>query len=284
LIVFLTDYGQTDDYRSFFMMRRPCVAGRFYPGDRAELVATVKGYLLSRTRKKAIAVIVPHAGYIYSGAVAGAAYSETVIPDDIILIGPNHTGLGEPASVMENGSWETPLGSVEVNSRLAGLIIDSDAGFTADEEAHTHEHSLEVQLPFIQTLNPEASIVPVTVMHASKTGCVAMGKAIARAIKAWGKDVLIVVSSDMNHYEPDATTREKDKFAIDEVLALEPGRLLDVAARKGITMCGVMPAAIAITAARELGAEKTRLVSYATSGEASGDFAQVVGYAGIIIN
>ena len=266
------------------MTRRPCVAGRFYPGDRAELEATVKGYLLSRTRKKAVAVIVPHAGYIYSGPVAGAVYSETVIPDDIILIGPNHTGLGKPASVMENGSWETPLGSVQVNSVLAGMIIGSNAGFAEDEEAHTHEHSLEVQLPFIQTLNPKASIVPVTVMHASASGCVAMGKAIARAVKAWGKDVLIVVSSDMNHYEPEATTRKKDGLAIDEVLALEPGRLLDVAARKGITMCGVMPAAIAITAARELGAEKARLVSYATSGEASGDFTQVVGYAGVFID
>jgi len=266
------------------MTRRPCVAGRFYPADRHELEEAVKGYLLSRVPQKAIAVIVPHAGYIYSGPVAGAVYSETVIPDDIILIGPNHTGLGEPASVMESGSWETPLGSVQVNSALAGLLTGSNAGFTADAEAHLREHSLEVQLPFIQTLNPKASIVPVTVMQAGKAGCVAMGRAIAAAIKAYGRDVLIVVSSDMNHYEPEAITREKDELAIEEVLALEPGRLLDITARKDITMCGVLPTAIAITAARELGAEKARLVSHTTSGEASGDFSQVVGYAGFIID
>ena len=270
------------------MTRRPCVAGRFYPGEKTELEAAVKGYLLQRTHprtpEKAVAVIVPHAGYIYSGQTAGAVYSETMIPDDIILIGPNHTGLGQPASVMEKGSWETPLGSVPVNPVLAGLIINSNAGFIADTGAHLREHSLEVQLPFIQTLNPAASIVPVTVMHASPAGCVAMGKAIARAVKAWGKDVLIVVSSDMNHYEPEATTREKDALAIEEILALEPGRLLEVASREDITMCGAIPTAIAMTAARELGASKARLVSHTTSGETSGDFAQVVGYAGIVIN
>lgn len=269
------------------MVRRACVAGQFYPGERDGLETAVKGYLHKRTPRppeKAIAVIVPHAGYIYSGAVAGAVFSETVIPDDIILIGPNHTGYGTPASVMRSGSWATPLGSVPVNSPLAGLLIDSDAGFAEDIDAHLREHSLEVQLPFIQTINPNASIVPVTVMHASSEGCAAMGKAMAGAIRSYGKDVLIVVSSDMNHYEADDVTRAKDKKAIEEVLALEPGRLLDVTQRMSISMCGVFPAAIAINAARELGATEARLVEYATSGDASGDFSRVVGYAGFFIS
>lgn len=264
--------------------RRPCVAGRFYPGDPSQLKAAVEGFLRVDAPEKAIAVIVPHAGYMYSGSVAGAVYSETVVPDDIVLIGPNHTGLGNPASLMKDGSWETPLGRVKINSALAGLILDSAEAFTDDREAHAQEHSIEVQLPFIQSLNRGASIVPITVMHAGAGECAMLGSAMAGAIKAWGKDVLIVVSSDMNHYERESRTREKDRLAIEQVLALSPGGLLEVTAGRDITMCGVVPAAIGLNAALFLGAKKARLVKYSTSGETSGDFAHVVGYAGMMIN
>jgi len=268
------------------MTRTACVAGQFYPARKGELEEVVKGFLggAKAAPQKAIAVIAPHAGYIYSGRTAGAVYSEVIIPNDVILIGPNHTGLGSPAAVMDEGPWETPLGDVEVNAALARLIIESDAGFSPDAAAHLREHSLEVQLPFIQAVNPAAAIVPIAVMHAGIAACARMGKAIAVAIKQWGKDVLIVVSSDMNHYEPEDVTRKKDALAIDEVLALEPARLLEVAARNDISMCGVIPAAIAITAARELGARNARLVSHTTSGETSGDFDAVVGYAGFVID
>ncbi|MFQ5735969.1 MAG: AmmeMemoRadiSam system protein B [Thermodesulfobacteriota bacterium] len=264
--------------------RRPCVAGQFYPGRPESLDTEVRGFLAPPGKpEKAIAIIVPHAGYVYSGAVAGAVYAATVIPDDIILIGPNHTGLGAPASLMGEGRWETPLGSVPVNTALARLLIEHGAGFTDDVDAHLSEHSLEVQLPFIQRMNGNASIVPITIMRADEKKCAAMGAAVARAIRRWGKDVLIVVSSDMNHYEGDKETRAKDRLAIDAVLALDPGRLLDVTAERDISMCGVVPAAIAINAALSLGAKEARLVRYATSGETSGDYDHVVGYAGIAI-
>lgn len=265
------------------MIRRPCVAGQFYPGEPERLRAALKEYISPKAARKAVAIIVPHAGYIYSGPVAGAVFSEVAIPDDVILIGPNHTGLGAPVSLMAEGIWETPLGKVNINQELASLLLASSKLISNDAGAHTREHSLEVQLPFIQTLNKNASIAPITVMHTGPSGCAAIGKAIAGAIKEWGREVLIVISSDMNHYEDEETTRVKDRLAIDKVLALEPDGLLEVTARKDITMCGAVPAAIGINAALALGAAKTRLVAHTTSGEVSGDFEQVVGYAGIII-
>ncbi len=265
------------------MIRKPCVAGRFYPDEPALLKSAVEKFLVKSVRERAIAVMAPHAGYVYSGAVAGQVYSSVIIPDTVVLIGPNHTGLGEKAAVMPDGAWEMPLGSVKIDTELSGAILESSGLFSADSAAHLMEHSLEVQLPFIFSVNRNASIVPVTVMQANAEECAEMGASIARAISACGKEVLIAVSSDMNHYETEARTREKDRLAIDEVLKLDPVGLLKVAARKSISMCGVIPAAIALTAARRLGARSARLVKYSTSGEVSGDFRQVVGYAGIII-
>ena len=266
--------------------RKPCVAGRFYPAGTDELKSELKQYLKANSPEKALAVIVPHAGYVYSGAVAGAVFARTVIPDDVILIGPNHTGAGSPVSVMAEGEWETPLGKVPVNTKLARLILDGDdsnGAFTEDNTAHLGEHSLEVQLPFIQTLNPRASIVPITVMSAGPEECALMGAAIAGAIKAWKGDVLIVISSDMNHYEEELKTRTKDGYAIEQIKALSPDGLLDVTSRLGISMCGAVPAAIGMNAAIALGATEARVVRYATSATASGDFFEVVGYAGIAI-
>ncbi len=268
------------------MIRRACVAGQFYPGDGAALEKAVKAYLSPSSGKKerAKAVIVPHAGYMYSGYVAGAVYASVEIPDHIVLIGPNHTGLGERAAIMDSGSWETPIGSVNINEKLAGLILGNCKLFSIDAIAHMREHSLEVQLPFLYHLNKNISFVPITVMHAEFRECSIMGKAVAKAITEFKKDVLIVVSSDMNHYESDSVTRKKDKLAIDKALALDGKGLLDITSDKDITMCGVIPAVIAIEAAKELKAENARLVKYATSGDTSNDYEQVVGYAGIIIN
>ncbi len=268
------------------MLRSPCVAGRFYPGNTSELEAMLKGYLEGgspATVERAVAAIVPHAGYIYSGAVAGAVFSSIEVPDDIVLIGPNHTGCGAKVSMMDKGTWEMPFGEMEINIGLAAALIKESALFTPDTEAHISEHSLEVELPFIHYRNADASFVPITVMRADYRECAALGAAIARGIKAYGKEVLIVVSSDMNHYESDSTTREKDNRAIEPLLALNAAELLKRTGDEGISMCGVLPTAIAIEAAKGLGATKTRLVKYATSGEVSGDFDQVVGYAGIII-
>lgn len=266
------------------MVRKPCVAGKFYPQDTATLRENVSGFLEGGgLKERAKAIMAPHAGYVYSGVVAGAVYAAVEIPGDVILIGPNHTGLGENAAVMPSGSWRTPMGTLPVNEELAGLVIDSSPLFKSDTAAHQMEHSLEVQLPFIISLNDNASIVPITVMRADARDCEEMGLGIAEAVASYSKDVLIVISSDMNHYESDKTTRAKDRLAIDRICALDASGLLAVASKKDISMCGVIPAAIAIFAAKRLGAKEAALVRYATSGDAFGDYSQVVGYAGIVI-
>lgn len=279
------------------IIRKAFVANQFYPGDREVLRAAVEAYLKAGKNSEkaagnppsilaeetAAAIISPHAGYIYSGCIAGRVYAGVTIPDDIILIGPNHTGLGERAAVFAGGEWEVPLGRLRVNEKLSRLVLDKSPSFTADTEAHAEEHSLEVQLPFIYVKNPGASIVPITVMPAKHSECEEMGYALAAAIKEYGKDVLIIVSSDMNHYEPESVTIKKDKIAIDKVLLLDSAGLLDAARKNRITMCGVVPAAIAIAAAKKLGATAGTLIAHSTSGKTSGDYEHVVGYAGIII-
>lgn len=265
------------------LLRKPCVAGRFYPADPAALGAELKGFLSHSEKSMARAVIAPHAGYMFSGAVAGSVYASVHVPDKVILLGPNHTGLGKKVSLMDEGVWDTPLGAIRIDQGLSGLVLDASSLFQRDTEAHRYEHSLEVQLPFIYSMNPNASIVPITVMRASIEECDEMGKAIAEAVRGSGGDVLIVVSSDMNHYESDAVTRKKDEAAIERVLALDAKGLLEVADEKDITMCGVIPAAIGISAAKYLGAMEGKLIKYATSGEVNGDLSQVVGYAGIVI-
>lgn len=276
------------------MIRHPQVAHQFYPGEPAALERKIKGFLRKGEEGvegaeglekpvDAVAVIAPHAGYVYSGKVAGCVFSKVKIPDNVILIGPNHTGFGERASIMCSGTWEIPTGKVEINEALARAILASSPLFLDDSLAHMGEHSLEVELPFIHYLNPKARIVPITVMPADIKKCSEMGKAVAGAVSACNEPVLIVVSSDMNHYEPDDVTREKDQTAIERALALDAGGLLSVTSKKGITMCGVVPATIGIVAAKELGAEGARLEGYATSADAGGDYDHVVGYAGIVV-
>ncbi|MEE9614996.1 MAG: AmmeMemoRadiSam system protein B [Thermodesulfobacteriota bacterium] len=270
------------------MLRKARVAGQFYPGDPAELKESLRDFMgrekgPEKEKDTPVALIAPHAGYIYSGGVAGAVYAAIKVPDNVLLIGPNHTGLGERAAVMDEGQWETPLGITDINEELAEKVVASCALFSTDPTAHLGEHSLEVQLPFIQELNPGARIVPLTVMPASIKSCEEMGEAIADVLKDYPEKVLIAVSSDMNHYEPDKITREKDKLALDKVLKLDAEGLLNITGENDITMCGVVPTAIAITAAKRLGAKEAELVKYATSGETSGDYNHVVGYAGIVI-
>ncbi|GMR04311.1 MAG: AmmeMemoRadiSam system protein B [Thermodesulfobacteriota bacterium] len=266
-------------------IRKACVAGQFYPGNAGDLEEAVRGFLPADVTKiKARAVISPHAGYIYSGHVAGAVYSAVEIPDDIILIGPNHTGLGKMVSVMTEGEWEIPTGVVRINEVLAAGVAGSSDLFSPDMAAHLGEHSLEVQLPFLYYLNRSVSIVPITIMQAGYEQCREMGAALSRVISGYEKDILIVVSSDMNHYESDEVTREKDGFAIEMIKGLDALGLLEVTSSRGITMCGVLPAAITLAAARDLGAKKAELVKYATSAETSGDFDHVVGYAGFTIS
>lgn len=267
------------------MRRAPAVAGQFYHSDPLQLAEMVEDLVPGKLpeKEKAKAVLSPHAGLIYSGSVAGAVYAGIEAPGTFVLIGPNHTGMGAQASIMPDGEWEMPNGIVPIDEGLSKKIINSTPLVTDDPQAHMVEHSLEVQLPFIAHFAKEAKIVPITVLSATLEELKEIGQGIARAIKEVDYPVVIVASSDMSHYVPDKEARELDRLAIDKVLELDPDGLYTVVRTKGISMCGVLPAVIMLTAARSLGATKARLVKYTTSAEVSGDYGSVVGYAGMII-
>ena len=269
------------------MRRAPAVANRFYPGDAATLdrtVAELTPPVPTEKKRKALAVVAPHAGYIYSGRVAGETFASVVIPEDVILLGPNHHGYGAPVALMASGSWEMPMGEVPINAELAGHLLRSCPLIKDDELAHRFEHSLEVEVPFLQHGQPLLTLTPLVISHLSYTACVEVGKAIAAAIRKYTKPVLIVASSDMTHYESRAVASAKDRLAIDQIEKLDPDGLYHTVLGKGISMCGIMPATIALTAAIDLGASKAELIRYTDSGEASGDTDQVVGYAGVVIS
>jgi AmmeMemoRadiSam system protein B len=266
------------------MLRKPAVAGQFYPSNPDRL----RDFLAEATRSPtepapAIGVVCPHAGYVYSGRVAGAVFGRVQVPDAVILLGPNHTGMGTPASIVSRGAWATPLGPAAIHEELADAVKSANPLFEEDSLAHAHEHSLEVQVPFLLHRNPSARIVPIAFMLRAFAEVEEAGEAVAAALGAFSGPVLMVASSDMTHYERHEQAKEKDAKAIEKVLQLDPRGLLDTTKRFGITMCGVIPTAVLLIAARRLGATQGELVTYATSGEASGDYQSVVGYAGMII-
>ena len=266
------------------MRRKAAVAGQFYHLSRERLDEEVRRYVLPNILKeKAIAVLCPHAGLIYSGHVAGAVYSHLVMPETFILIGPNHTGLGARVSIMAQGEWEIPTGVLSIDQKLARRIISESSLITSDTQAHLFEHSLEVQLPFIVHFSEKARIIPITVMHASLEECKVIGEAIARAISQVDYPVVIIASSDMSHYVSDDVARRKDKMAINKILQLDPEGLYNTVTTQRISMCGYIPATIMLYASRLLKAKEARLIKYSTSGDVSGDYEYVVGYAGIII-
>lgn len=266
------------------MTRRPAVAGQFYPGDAGELRAFLEGAVPRDAEPEAaLGVVAPHAGYVYSGGVAGRVFGRVRVPDACVLLGPNHTGLGTRASIVSRGSWLTPLGVAPIHEPLADALKAACPLLEEDAVAHAHEHSLEVEVPFLQYRNPSVRIVPVAFLLRSQAEVEEAGEGIASVLASWPEPVLLVASSDMTHYEPDRRAREKDAVAIERVLALDPAGLLDTVKRDRISMCGVIPTAVLLVAARRLGATRGELVAYATSGEASGDFDRVVGYAGMRI-
>ncbi|MDA8087232.1 MAG: AmmeMemoRadiSam system protein B [Nitrospiraceae bacterium] len=266
------------------MTREAAAAGRFYP-DSATLLNAEVDHLLAGEGpgEKAIAAVCPHAGYMYSGRVAGSVYSSIKIPKKIVLLGPNHTGVGPQFSIMTEGQWEVPNGRLPVDAPLARRVLDEVPFFTGDEAAHIFEHSLEVQLPFVVRLRPDAAIVPVVMMQALLDYLRKAGEGLARALEADREDVLIIASSDMSHYVPEEMARKMDALAIEHILKLDPEGLLQTVSEKRISMCGAAAVAVMLYAAKLLGASEARLTQYATSGQASGDYSQVVGYAGIII-
>ncbi len=269
------------------MIRSPAVAHQFYPGDPVTLQKTLSDLIppIDKTKKRqAFAVVSPHAGYIYSGACAGETFANVIIPEDVVILGPNHHGHGTSVALYSEGSWDMPMGSVPINEDLANLINDSVADAAEDHLAHRFEHSLEVQVPFLQFLQPDIKIVPMVISHIPYTICEEVGKGLAQAIKKYSKSVLVVASSDMTHYESRETATKKDSFAIQSIEAMDPTGLYQTIQEKNISMCGFIPATIALVAAMELGATKSELIRYTDSGETSGDTLQVVGYAGFVIS
>jgi MEMO1 family protein len=268
------------------MIRPPAVSGRFYPDDPGRLRAAVDSFLANEGDVKKIragACLVPHAGYIYSGNVAGEVYRRMEIPPRVILIGPRHFQRGAPLAILSEGGWQTPLGRAPIDQELAGKIVRAFPHLREDAVAHSEEHSLEVQLPFLQRLSSSFSFVPIVIGPARWESLESLGHALAQVIAAEREPVLLIASSDMNHYESDAVTRGKDRKAIDQILALEPRKLFDTVHSEKISMCGYAAVVAVLLAARELGATRAELIRYATSGEVNGDMQEVVGYAGIII-
>jgi len=280
-------------------VRTPAVAGRFYPGRAEELLREVRDFTstgkisIATGRIAAIGCVAPHAGYIYSGSVAGAVYSRLKIPECCVIMCPNHTGKGRPLAIMANTTWQTPLGEVAADADMGARLLRRFLALQEDSAAHRAEHAIEVQLPFLQALRPELKIVPIAIGTSDFDVLRGLGEALADVIadrheedhheEDQDEKVLIIASSDMNHYESDEITRVKDHKAIKRVLAMDARGLWEVVMDEDISMCGFGPTIVMLTAAKILGATSATLVKYATSGDVSGDYGSVVGYAGIIV-
>ena len=267
------------------MQRQPAVAGQFYPDSENKLRDELSRLIPeNRSPQRVKGVISPHAGYVYSGAIAGKLFSQVTIPATVLIIGPNHHGTGAAAALYPDGEWLTPLGAVTINSRLNSLLLRYTPYIQPDVVAHQLEHSLEVQLPFIQYLRPAVTIAAICLGHGDYVQLRDIGHGIAAAISEYGEDVLIVASSDMTHYESAVSARLKDEIALERALALDGKGLLEVCRSRRITMCGVVPATVMIEAVLKMGAAKAELVAYGNSGDVTGDNGQVVGYAAVAVN
>ncbi len=268
--------------------RPPAVAGRFYPDDAGELTRDVEKYLAAGREGgepvRALALMAPHAGYMYSGGVAGQVFARVVVPERVVVMGPNHTGRGERVSVVPAGSYGLPGGAVPIDAELAAAILDEVPGARPDADAHRMEHSVEVEVPFLRALRPTVRFVPMVLAGLSEKDCIAVGEGLARAIARVGGDVLVVASSDMSHYLPDAEARRVDRIALDALLTGDAAALHRTVRERDISMCGVIPATAMLAYARAAAASgPPELVAYATSGDTSGDRSRVVGYAGVVV-
>ncbi len=267
------------------MDRLPAVAGQFYPGNRDDLESQLHRFCADGNAPLPVTgIISPHAGYIYSGAIAGRTFSRIAVPDRVVLLGPNHHGVGHPGAVYDMGNWQTPLGTIAVDVALAAEIKTACRHFASDDAAHRYEHSLEVQVPFIQYRNPAARLVPVCIGRLPLEALIASGEALAEVVAGHRDPVLIVASSDMTHFESAEQAKTKDTLALEQVANLDPEGLYRTVRERRISMCGVLPSVVMLAAARKLGAEKGEVVAYGTSGDVTGDNSDVVGYAGVIVN
>lgn len=265
------------------MNRQPAVAGYFYPGEKSLLEENLRQLLPAEESKVvAAAIVVPHAGYMYSGAVAGTVYASLDLPETFIILCPNHTGYGSDFDLWSQGDWLTPLGVARVDEELCEQLMRHFPRAVADGQAHRREHSLEVQLPFLQYLKKEISFVPLCIRPPGYEALEELGHAISEIVSASQRRILIIASSDMTHYESQASANQKDHLAIERMERLDPRGLYETVNRYAISMCGYLPATVAMIAAKGLGVTSGRLVKYSTSGDVTGDHSSVVGYAGII--
>lgn len=265
------------------MSRSPAVAGQFYEDNPTRLKRSISALFPAKKGKLAAkALIVPHAGHVYSGKVAGETFGRVVIPETVVLLGPNHHGIGAPLAVSSE-DWETPLGTVPLAADVAAALLKESNLFVVDDTAHQREHSIEVQLPFLQHRQKNLRIVAISVSHLPFEQCQQAGKALAKAIVQRNGPVLLVASTDMSHYISRWNAAEKDQLALGHILSIDPMGLHRRVLRERITMCGVMPVTIALLAALELGTAEADLVCYTDSGYVSGDTDKVVGYAGVVI-
>jgi hypothetical protein len=279
-------------------IRKPCVADAFYAGTRAELTDQITECFTHRFGpgsvpkpvsdgpRKVIGIVSPHAGYMYSGPVAANGYSRLAtdgVPEVFVILGPNHTGLGSGLSIQTEGVWETPLGIASIDSELAKRIQKSSGILDVDDRAHANEHSVEVQLPFVQFLfGNEVKFVPICMMMQDLRTSREVARSIVEQTK--GKNVAIIASSDFTHYESHDSASRKDKGAIDAIVRLDDEALNELGESNRVTMCGYGPITTLIATAKLLGAVKAELLAYRTSGDITGDKSAVVGYASIVFS
>ncbi len=276
------------------MDREPAVAGTFYPASAARLAQDVASLLATSVLPdpnvgpaapapapaRALGVLAPHAGYVYSGAVAGATYARVLVPERALVLCPNHTGLGARVALWPGGAWRTPVGRVAIDAALTEALAGCPQ-VEADRAAHLQEHAIEVQLPFLHARNPAVRIAALCLGPLGAEEAVELGRAVARVLARL--PALLVASSDMSHYVPAAVARRLDRRALDRVVALDPAGLHELVRRERISMCGVVPATVMLAAALALGATSAELIGYATSGDVTGDDERVVGYAGAVV-
>lgn len=275
--------------------RKPAVAGAFYAGTKSTLTEQIAGCFTHRFGpgevpkpvvhgpRKILGLVSPHAGYEYSGPVAANGYSKLAtdgLPDVFVILGPNHTGYGSGVSIVTEGSWQTPMGSISIDTELAKQIQKACDIIDIDEEAHAFEHSIEVQLPFIQYLfNDAAKFVPICMMMQDLRTSREIAATIIEQLKR--KNFLIIASSDFVHYEPHDTVVRKDQTAIDAITRLDDAQLNELGDSGKVTMCGYGPITTLIAAAKLLGGVRAELLSHKTSGDITGDKSAVVGYSSL---
>ena len=268
------------------MRRDPVVAGQFYPGDRGKWEAEVRRYLAQGAPeggKKAKLAMVPHAGYMFSGKIAGKTLAGADLEETVLLLGPNHTGKGDALAVWPDGEWVLPGAKLSVASELAKRLLNAHSALSKSYAAHTYEHSLEVVIPFLWAINPNTRILPLAIAEPSFDLLQEVGKSLAEQLKSEQEPVSIVVSSDMSHFVSQTKAKTQVDKAIQAIKELDPKLLYTVVREEGITMCGVLPMTLGLVIAKELGAQKAELVEYGTSADTTGDYEKVVGYAGMLV-